>query len=1056
MEEKRRAIEDYVRNKLKELTSYGIDFSEEQINDEVNKYYTSTDDIESIFKDIDERVAKKIDEYNKMQILENTFLIRPRDNRELSDLFLEYLGITINNQDIDLINIIKAKTKEELQAAINAASNIRINVDDFETDDLNKIKEEVYRIYLDTLEDKNEMFRNRSIILLRKLEYLRSSPELTDTEKNTIIEIVMSSSNNEEIKSKLKSSFSEDRVHKFYEILRECSPIEKSGIKSTSIDATENLISKIDNEFNSITIDEEVKYGSVFLTDNSFDFRRLKKALDFSKRMNKPVRLNGLIFYMDCPEELYSLEKNDQNKQYVKERLLSYVDTTTRYIMDNGYADTVRSIDVFNELLNRFPLSSEVPYKYRGDIEQNPINGVVPDNIKSGWLKHLDIEDLCDVIAVARRNLPNIDFMYNDDNLEDPKKIQATIETIQRIQEYERKNGIKLIDSIGTQMHIDNSVSIDDIENMFRNLSKLGLPIEVTEFDLAMTHKVDGLSDDEIEALRAQKIEEIIRCINNISNECNIRGFTIWSKTDTQNFRVSLENERLIGEGKEPIKTLHGGFFTETMESKAKKLVREDISRPFNYHTHTKRCGHASDNSDRDYIEAARRAGLKSIGFSDHIPFTDIEFLDLQNRMALSLVDEYITSIESLKKENPDIEILSGFEAEYDPAKKEFLSMMREKVDYMILGQHFVRDGLEKISRSNNPNYPLQYAKSVCEALDSGIFDMVAHPDIFMSFIATIDSFDEREVFYKNALEASRMICQKAKDLDIPLELNLGGLDSTAGYPFPAFWEIASEVGVKTIIGADAHNPMKIESMKEDQEKLKDRLGNIDLNIVDMDYNPKKARENNIRLHTAFLKTKSESMSYGTYLSLQIVSKIIDSLKDVSDIKEISSLVVEKIDQIAKDQDLESQLESISNNQNISNQEKAEKLADIKEKMQDPNFIEVLSKRQKILQKLSETVSESIFVGCQTKEDILSHVKNHMEGKKQETKDNSELNKMISTPVQQPGKEEIKQQSPPKVLTKSNNQNNNSRGFVGTISLITTALIVVGTILIMIISLLNI
>ena len=110
---------------------------------------------------------------------------------------------------------------------------------------------------------------------------------------------------------------------------------------------------------------------------------------------------------MDCPEELYELEKTEENKKLVKQKLMSYVDETTRFIRDNGYERTIRSIDVFNELLNRFVLAGDNPYMYRGDIEQVKTrmpNGQleVDDNIKSGWLKHLDISDLCEVIAIAR------------------------------------------------------------------------------------------------------------------------------------------------------------------------------------------------------------------------------------------------------------------------------------------------------------------------------------------------------------------------------------------------------------------------------------------------------------------------------------------------------------------------------------------------------------------------------------------------------------------------------------------------------------------------------
>ena len=38
-----------------------------------------------------------------------------------------------------------------------------------------------------------------------------------------------------------------------------------------------------------------------------------------------------------------------------------------------------------------------------------------------------------------------------------------------------------------------------------------------------------------------------------------------------------------------------------------------------NYHTHTYRCGHAV-GTERDYVEAALKAGIRTLGFSDHTP----------------------------------------------------------------------------------------------------------------------------------------------------------------------------------------------------------------------------------------------------------------------------------------------------------------------------------------------------------------------------------------------------------------------------------------------------
>ena len=46
-----------------------------------------------------------------------------------------------------------------------------------------------------------------------------------------------------------------------------------------------------------------------------------------------------------------------------------------------------------------------------------------------------------------------------------------------------------------------------------------------------------------------------------------------------------------------------------------------------------------------------------------------------------------------------------------------------------------------------------------------------------------------------------------AMALDIPIEYNILGHRNKKCYPNPVFWEIAAEVGNKTVLGYDAHDP---------------------------------------------------------------------------------------------------------------------------------------------------------------------------------------------------------------------------------------------------------
>ena len=548
MDDRNKFIEDYISTKANALVISGMPISTNQINSVINRFTNSSASTEEIIEEIDVLMEEFIANFNRMQELRKAYMEKVDANSQLEDLPLEYSGITLNAQDIDLMLIESASTPEELIEAINNANNLTLDLSSlsFTDEQFAYAKDNAYRLYLSSLEDKNAFIRNPAIKLIRKLDYLRNSGLLSEEELTVFDEIIHNPGDNNTLVEKISTTFGEDKAHEIFKKIHECSPIEKSGIKSTTQEATKNLLEQIKENYNSITIDEEVKYGNVALQDGTFDFRRLDKTLKFSRGLDKKVRLNSILFYMDCPEHLYSLEVNDENKTLVKKTLSNYVDATTRFIADNGYSDTVRSIDVFNELANRFAMDGDTPYMYRGDIKQVKVNGEVDDNIKSGWLKHLNIEDLCDVISIARKNLPNVDFMYNDDNVIDSRKMAITEEIIARIQAYERSHGVKLIDSIGTQMHIDNNVTKEQIIDMFRNLSKFGLPIEVTEFDLAMTAGVDGLTDEQIEVMRQRKMAEIYECIDSLREECNIRGVTIWSKTDSQNFRVSLENEARI------------------------------------------------------------------------------------------------------------------------------------------------------------------------------------------------------------------------------------------------------------------------------------------------------------------------------------------------------------------------------------------------------------------------------------------------------------------------------------------------------------------------------
>ncbi len=219
-----------------------------------------------------------------------------------------------------------------------------------------------------------------------------------------------------------------------------------------------------------------------------------------------------------------------------------------------------------------------------------------------------------------------------------------------------------------------------------------------------------------------------------------------------------------------------------------------------NYHTHTTRCGHAV-GTDRAYVESAIARGLKTLGFSDHVPMPFADGHESNYRVPIRQLDNYVQSVLSLREEyRNEIEIQLGFEAEYYPDRFEaMLDLLRPyPVDYLLLAQHFV-DSSERIYNTNpqsNQDAFRLYTDRCLEAMATGRFTYLAHPDLFY-FIGDPNVY-RREV---------TRLCEGAKAMRVPLELNMLGLREHRNYPSSRFWKIAGPLGCTVVLGCDAHAP---------------------------------------------------------------------------------------------------------------------------------------------------------------------------------------------------------------------------------------------------------
>ena len=223
-----------------------------------------------------------------------------------------------------------------------------------------------------------------------------------------------------------------------------------------------------------------------------------------------------------------------------------------------------------------------------------------------------------------------------------------------------------------------------------------------------------------------------------------------------------------------------------------------------NYHTHTARCHHA-EGTEREYVEAAIECGFRVLGFSDHTPQPFPNGFVSSIRMEMDQLDDYVDTISSLKEEYADrIEIKTGLEVEYYPSCFEKLmhEIRKRDIDYLILGQHFVpeeENGFYSGWATDSEEKLELYADTVIEALETGEFIYLAHPDL-------LHFTGEKEIY----LGHMKRLCEYAADRNVPLEINGIGASLDRWYPREDFFDLAVSSGCRVVYGCDAHAPKQV------------------------------------------------------------------------------------------------------------------------------------------------------------------------------------------------------------------------------------------------------
>ncbi|MGH2745563.1 MAG: histidinol-phosphatase [Thermoleophilaceae bacterium] len=246
-----------------------------------------------------------------------------------------------------------------------------------------------------------------------------------------------------------------------------------------------------------------------------------------------------------------------------------------------------------------------------------------------------------------------------------------------------------------------------------------------------------------------------------------------------------------------------------------------------------------SDNVER-YREAAEERGIEELGVAEHI-HRFVQSLDVwqhpwYRHWAHDDVDEYCEFVRGSG-------LKLGIEADFLPGREDRLQNLLEARDwdYVVGSIHFLRD--DALDLHGEPDWEAwdiwrggdpervwrSYFETLGEAARTGLFDILAHPDLVKVFAGRVPVPDgDLRRFYERAMDG-------IAESDVAVEVSTAGLRKPAGeiYPAPAFLEMCLEAGRPVALSSDAHQPEQLGYEYERALELLDGLGVTEIAVFE-------------------------------------------------------------------------------------------------------------------------------------------------------------------------------------------------------------------------------
>lgn len=240
------------------------------------------------------------------------------------------------------------------------------------------------------------------------------------------------------------------------------------------------------------------------------------------------------------------------------------------------------------------------------------------------------------------------------------------------------------------------------------------------------------------------------------------------------------------------------------------------------YHIHTE-ASPDSKGTMEEYVRKAMEKGLGEIGFSEHIILRKIADAPC---MRIESITAYIQNFRSLR-EKSNLPLKLGVEMDFFPSDIDKIRDFIQKYsfDYVIGAVHFIGEWavdhpaqIGEYEKRDILRVYEEYFGIVKELCKSGLFDVLAHPDIIKIF-----GFKPKGDFSHMLKEVAEAMAKA----NICAEINTRGLRKPCNeiYPSEQFLKILFSHNVPVVFGSDAHQPEEMGKNFTEAIKLAKKVG---------------------------------------------------------------------------------------------------------------------------------------------------------------------------------------------------------------------------------------